>query len=114
MIIDKIGFYESKAGKCEVVAVRNGYAFGFDAFGSCSIWTCDGGEMCWRIGVEDHTITGPWPPRKPVEAWCVDHGTTFGQTRVWFDQQEEKARKFVANVDESWAPRLIRLIEAPE
>lgn len=75
-IIDKPGFYTSKAGKCEVVAVKDGYAFGFIHAGEHAryvrVWSCADGAQAYVDALCDHHITGPYvEPRKPVEAWAV-------------------------------------------
>lgn len=81
MIIDKPGFYNSKAGKCEVVAVRGSWALGVDTDGLPTVWAADDGTtqaLCFSRRLD---ITGPFvEPRKPVEAWAVvaDGAGTYG------------------------------------
>lgn len=70
-VIDKPGFYTSKAGKCEVVAIRHGVAIGWVGDWTTSgVWWCATGDS--GPGFEDYDITGPYiEPRKPVEAWAI-------------------------------------------
>lgn len=74
-IIDKPGFYTSKAGKCEVLAVRGDRAFGIVDNGSRAMsWYCvDGSMSMLEERYREWHITGPWvEPRKPVEGYVSD------------------------------------------
>ncbi len=75
-LIDKPGFYTSKAGKCEVVAVQDGFAFGFILGGEnvkyVRVWNCSDGSQAYVDGLCDHEITGVWTDKpKPIEAYAV-------------------------------------------
>lgn len=71
-IIDKPGFYTSKAGKCEVVAVKDGVAFGFLPSQVPAIWGAGDGSCFAPDDFERYYITSHYiEPRKPVEAWAV-------------------------------------------
>lgn len=75
MIIREPGFYASKAGKCEVVAVHEGIAFGFVHSGTgkyVRVWTRSNGAQAYVDPLCDHDIIGPWQDKpKPIEAWAV-------------------------------------------
>lgn len=93
-IIDKPGFYISKAGKCEVVAISQGFAFGF-ILGSdhpsrrARIWYADNGHSTeWA----NSCITGPYiEPRKPVEAWAIVNKSANQRYLYWEKQDAEDA-----------------------
>jgi hypothetical protein len=113
MIIDKPGFYESKAGKCEVVAVKVGYVSW--AIGWCDdrpvIWGAGSGRVEYAAGLDSTAaldITGPWPPRKPVEAWAVDRGCGCYELFLLRDDAIKLQMQPIGSSS------LIRLIEAPE
>ncbi len=116
MLIDKPGFYASKAGKCEVVAVRETSgglsAIGFCAHGDASVWDAhDGGMVHVARDYSSCHITGPWvEPRKPVEAWVV----CGGGGKYPYGDATEAERAFGFWLKHDTDARLIRLIEAPE
>lgn len=75
-VINKPGFYTSKAGKCEVVAVKDGYAFGFlhssERVRWVRVWSCENGYEADANATNNARIEGPFvEPRKPVEAWAL-------------------------------------------
>ncbi len=111
MLIDKPGFYSSKAGKCEVVAVHGSYVFGRTPHGYPAVWHA-GGVLYLYDGtrIDGLDITGPWEPRKPVEAWAVV--CRAGNVRDLSVSKEASEQYRLAH----WGlyARLIRLIEAPE
>lgn len=89
MIIDKPGFYASKAGKCEVVAVEDGYAFGFlHGPGSCKwvkTWEASSGYPTYNSAASDEEISGFWvEPRKPVEGevWVDANNQIIAPTQL--------------------------------
>jgi hypothetical protein len=107
MLISKPGFYHSKAGKCEVVAVQGAYAFGRTPHGYPAVWHTNGTLHLYdgtslEPGALD--ITGPWPPRKPVEAWVEVHDDGHLEFALSRPSGSKTYRGY----------RLIRLIEAPE
>lgn len=114
MIIDKPGFYTSKAGKCEVVAVKGREAIGWD--NSCipgktaQIWDVWSGEP--RVGcIAEHTITGPWIDKpKPIEAWAVvGRDGIFGLYKT-----KDHAWGYCDTKYGPPDPRLVHLIEAED
>lgn len=113
MKITQPGFYASKAGKCEVVAVRDGYAIGWDSGSTGNprqAWACSDGRA--EIGVgRENDITAPWPPRKPVEIYAV-HTDAWVHPMVFFCKEDAEREK--GDLGIHYHARLIRLIEAPE
>ena len=107
MIITTPGFYASKAGKCEVVAIRNGVAIGWIGDGNCSgVWACKDGDS----GDFDDHITGPWiEPRKPVEAWAV----VFEDDDLLLEYSKEDAEECLKDWEDKTA-RLVHLREVEE
>lgn len=90
MIINKPGFYISKAGKCEVVAVKGIRAIGWHEGGAAFVWWCQNGELVFPHNSGDRFyITGPYvEPRKPVEAWAVL--TRSMEPRLFLNEEDAK------------------------
>lgn len=88
--IDKPGFYTSKHGKCEVLNVDGGWAFGY-RFSKCrqkmsvpTFWEAQNGR---NHHGNQYDITGPWvEPRKPMEAWCLIWGIN---NRAYFERESD-------------------------
>ena len=73
MLIDKPGFYTSKAGKCEVVAINDGVAFGFanmDNQKFACVWDVYGGR-CSQFSPRCDITSAYIDPPKPIEAYAV-------------------------------------------
>lgn len=88
-IIDKPGFYSSKAGKCEVVAVKESctgrFAIGWNNFGAPRIWDARDGYLIDTDDHSDQDITGPYvEPRKPVEGevWVDANNQIIAPTKL--------------------------------
>lgn len=66
------GFYTSKAGKCEVVAINGNHAIGWSHMGGGVTWFRDTGKLVARDSFfrpDDYDITSVWTDKpKPIEA----------------------------------------------
>ncbi len=92
VIIDKPGFYASKAGKCEVKFIDGDCAFGYHLVEDFpAAWSAVNGECISDHDNGRYDITGPYvEPRKPVEAWAV---VTYPDEIYSFYRTKESAEK---------------------
>lgn len=110
-LIEKPGFYLSKAGKCEVKYADDEFAFGYDVHRIPCVWYCSTG---FAPDARNHDITSIWTDKpKPIEAWAVDYQVNEkDRAQVWFGEDESRARQYKDSIDASRTPRLVHLIEA--
>lgn len=108
-VISGPGFYTSKAGKCEVVAVKDGAAIGWDgAAMPAQVWEAKTGKSLMWPGIGTHDIIGPWIDKpKPIEAWAIFVGN--GLQRLFYNKAQ--ADKVMRDYDDG---RLVHLIEAED
>lgn len=114
MKIDKPGFYQSKAGKCEVVAIKDGLrAIGWIGEVGFGCWLANGKFVSYGLyPTDEYDITGPYiDPPKPIEAWAV-HTIAWVCPEYFADETTAKHRK--GSIDPKYQPRLVHLREVTE
>lgn len=117
-VISGPGFYTSKAGKCEVVATRNGEAIGWSSRGYSAKWDMISG-YAFRPGYirchldEGDDITSIWTDKpKPIEAWAVELPT--GARPLFQTKCEAMATIYDFLKFNPGTARLVHLIEAED